>query len=339
MTKIFSFLVKTLLVAGLFAYMIRRALQSSSLSDLDVRDFLPTFLLASLALNLFATAITLVRWRALVRALDAPLSVSDALRFGFIGLTFNLSPVGIVGGDVMKIYLLARKNGVLTPRATASVVMDRVVGLVAMFVLGLAAAFATGFYRLDAPLARFATFGLVALAVGATAFLALTLTPSSSQNRRVSIAAKIPFIGKPLRKIVEAILLYQTRKSVVFWSFAATLVAHLGFAASLYCAARGVFRQSPSFLDHVVLYCMGNVGSIIPLSAGPLEYFLDELYPLFAIPGRRSFQTGCGMAIGVVFRLASVVVALIGVVYYFLSSDDVKKAVSAAKEHCDVPEA
>ena len=324
--KLLSFLVKTLLVAALFTYLIVRASSGSAFKELQLDAILPTFLVAGFLFNFLATCVTIVRWRALVQALDAPLSLSDAFRFGFIGFMFNLSPFGIAGGDAIKVYLLAQKTKTPLDKATASVLMDRVLGLYAMFLLGLAAVFLTGFHHRTEPLARFTTQGLIALTLAATVFLALVLTPAAPKSRRLQLVEKIPLVGGALNKLARATLVYQNRKKILFWSFVSTFLVHLGFAVSLFFLAQGLFHKSPSLFDHVVLYCSGNVGSIIPLSAGPLEYFLDELYPLFPVVGGVPFQHGYGMTIGVAYRLATVGVALVGVVYYFLSRAEVKVA-------------
>lgn len=324
--KLLSFLVKTLLVAALFAYLIVRASGGSAFRELQFGAIIPTFVVAGFLFNFLATCVTIVRWRALVQALDAPLSLSDAFRFGFIGFMFNLSPFGIAGGDAIKVYLLAQKTNTPLDKATASVLMDRVLGLYAMFILGLTAVFLTGFYQRTEPLARFTTRGLLALTLAATVFLALVLTPATPKSRRLQLLKKTPFVGGVLNKIANATMIYQNRKRTLLWSFLATFLVHLGFSVSLFFLAQGLFHKSPSLFDHVVLYCSGNVGSIIPLSAGPLEYFLDELYPLFPVRSGDLLQHGYGMAIGVAYRLTTVGVALVGVVYYFLSRAEVKEA-------------
>jgi uncharacterized protein (TIRG00374 family) len=336
MSKTLNFLIKTLLTVGLFSYLIARALQGSAFSELNVRALQLDYLALGFLFNLIATTITIIRWRTLVEALDTPLSLPNALKFGFIGFMFNLSPVGIVGGDAVKVYLLARRTRMPVERATASVVLDRVIGLYVMFILGLAVVFLTGFHHRTEPLALLATRGLVALTIATTIFMAFVVAPSSRKNMRLTIASKVPLVGGIMRKITAATLAYRHRRRVLFRAFLATFLVHFSFAISLYFLARGLFARGPSLIDHTILYCVGNVASVIPLSAGPFEYFLDELYPLFSIPGHANFEIGYGMTIGVAYRLSTVLVALVGVAYYFLSREDVAYALKAAERGKDV---
>ncbi len=313
--KIIVAAAKLALIVALFYIMFARALQGSAFSALRVDARGAALLALGFLFNFVATTITIVRWRALVQALDAPLSLVDALRFGFLGFAFNLSPLGVVGGDATKIILVAKKTTISAESAAASVVIDRFLGLYAMFALGLCVAFASGFYANPEPLARFTTQGLVALTLISTIFLLFVVIPPSSQRRREKLAGSLPAIGPLLQKAATAALLYGNRKKTLLAAFAVTLVVHSFFSISLYCLAAGLYRDVPSLVDHFVLYCSANVGSTIPLSAGPFEYFLDELYPLFNA-ANASFSAGYGATIGVAFRLTAVCVAALGTIYY-----------------------
>ncbi|MBR4976142.1 MAG: flippase-like domain-containing protein [Thermoguttaceae bacterium] len=311
--------VKLSLIAALFYAMFARALKGSAFSELRVDGQGVALLALGLLLNFAATTITIVRWRALLRALDAPLSLADALKYGFLGFAFNLSPLGVVGGDATKIVLVAKNTTISADAAAASVVIDRFIGLYAMFALGLSVAFASGFYANPEPLARFAAQGLIALTLGSTLFLLFVVVPPSQRRLREKAAGAVPLIGSLLQKATTTALLYRERKTALLAAFAATLVVHALFSTSLYCLAVGLYKTAPTFLDHVVLYCSANVGSTIPLSAGPFEYFLDELYPLFNADLNLEFSPGYGATIGVAFRLCAVCVAAFGLVYYVVA--------------------
>src|SRR4030042_6795080 len=71
-----------------------------------------------------AVMLTLVRWWYLVRALEVPLKFAGALRIGFLGSLFNLSPLGIVGGDLLKAWMLSWEHPGARAKAVASVVVD-----------------------------------------------------------------------------------------------------------------------------------------------------------------------------------------------------------------------
>ncbi|MGN0930836.1 MAG: lysylphosphatidylglycerol synthase transmembrane domain-containing protein [Thermoguttaceae bacterium] len=332
MSKILLFFLKLFVIAAIFTFLIARAVKGSVLTSLTRNDIRIPLLLVGFFFNFLATATTLIRWRLLTLALGGDLSLSDAMRFGFIGFMFNLSPVGIIGGDAIKVYLLAKKNNTSVDDATAGVVVDRVIGLYTMFLMGLLFVIVTGFSVDASTFVRVIYTGLLALTALSTIFLAFFLIPSSSKNRRIHVINAIPFVGKFLAALTESIMKYQRKRRVLFYSFLLTVVVHCSFSVSLFYTARGIFAQAPSLIDHAVLYCVGNIGSIVPLSAGPLEYLLDELYPFFTTTNNSAIETGYGMTVGLTFRLLAVFVALVGVAFYLTSKKEVTEALAQAQE-------
>ncbi len=89
-----------------------------------------------LAFGLYMTGVLLafLRWYLLVRALGLPFRLKDAYRLGFIGMLFNFVIPGAVGGDFVKAAYLCREQGTRTG-PIASVVVDRIVGLLGLFLL------------------------------------------------------------------------------------------------------------------------------------------------------------------------------------------------------------
>src|SRR5207248_3005242 len=69
--------------------------------------------------------ITFYRWYILVRALDLPFRLRDALRLGLIGCYFNAYLPGSVGGDILKAAFIAREKPGRRTAAVATVLMDR----------------------------------------------------------------------------------------------------------------------------------------------------------------------------------------------------------------------
>jgi glycosyltransferase 2 family protein len=65
-----------------------------------------TVLAAAWACCTAAVLLTFIRWWYLVRALDIPCRFRDAIRISFWGYLFNLAPLGIVAGDLVKAVML-----------------------------------------------------------------------------------------------------------------------------------------------------------------------------------------------------------------------------------------
>ncbi|HEX6212436.1 MAG TPA: lysylphosphatidylglycerol synthase transmembrane domain-containing protein [Methylomirabilota bacterium] len=79
------------------------------------------------------------RWQLLQQAVGLRVRFLRLAAFYFIGMFFNLFLPTIVGGDAVKALLLARESG-SAARATVSVFMERNVGLFALLVVAVVAA-------------------------------------------------------------------------------------------------------------------------------------------------------------------------------------------------------
>ena len=99
--------------------------------------------LLALALAVYFVAMigTFVRWYFLVRVIEPRFKFSATVLLGFIGMVFNLVIPGAVGGDLIKAAYLVRMR-IRKTQAVASMVIDRILGLLGLFIL---AAIAGGF--------------------------------------------------------------------------------------------------------------------------------------------------------------------------------------------------
>ena len=103
----------------------------------------PAPLAAALSLVLLMYLLVSVRWRLVALALGAALPAGAALRAVFVGLFGGQLLPTTVGSDVVRGWAAARHLGSL-PRAAASIVADRLVGLVGVCILLAAVSAALG---------------------------------------------------------------------------------------------------------------------------------------------------------------------------------------------------
>jgi uncharacterized protein (TIRG00374 family) len=91
-------------------------------------------LFLALAIYLVALVSTFIRWFLLVRVIEPTFALSATMLLGFIGSVFNLVIPGAVGGDLIKAAYLVRMR-IKKTQAVASMVIDRILGLLGLFVL------------------------------------------------------------------------------------------------------------------------------------------------------------------------------------------------------------
>jgi glycosyltransferase 2 family protein len=90
----------------------------------------PAWLLLAVFFTFCQILLAAQRWHDVSNRSGAPLSGMQAFRFNMIGTFFNQTLPSSIGGDAMRLWLLARITG--WRQATYSVLVDRAIGLIAL---------------------------------------------------------------------------------------------------------------------------------------------------------------------------------------------------------------
>lgn len=273
-----------------------------------------------------AVTLTLVRWWMLARALGLPLSLRGGLRIGFLGYLFNLAPMGLVGGDLLKAVMLARENRTERTKAVASVAVDRIIGLFMLFIVTTVAIFACGFFNHPIAEVRIVCRITVALTALACAGVLLLITPGITFGRGTEALKRIPRIGPVLESLIEAGRMYRRRPGVLAVAVVMSTCVHLLFAASIYLIALGLPGPKPTLVEHVVIAPLSAVATIVPLPAGPQEGALQYLY------GQLAGAWSKGLIVGLAYRIITILIAMVGVFYYLGARSEVAEVMHDAEE-------
>src|SRR3954463_3358116 len=121
--------------------LVSAALLYLALRNIDFYELASRFNVASLGWIGLAIAVTflqifvgVLRWREVSAACGAPLGVAQATRFNMIGTFFNQTLPSSIGGDAVRLWLVAR-GGAGWRAATYSIFVDRAIGLIALAIL------------------------------------------------------------------------------------------------------------------------------------------------------------------------------------------------------------
>lgn len=272
---------------------------------------------------------TYVRWYLLVWAQDFDFSLKDALRIGFLGYLFNYVSPGAIGGDVAKAVFLAREQSSRRLIAVGTVVVDRLIGLLALFLVGAAAALAaTPMSRLAEMKAIGSSFAL--FGIGGTAGLLLLMSPAFVRSRWLKLLTRIPKVGRLLGEAINALLLYSHRWRVILLVLVISLAGHVAMLASFYCCARGIHVAGdiPGLWEHFQFIPAAELAGVfvpLPAGVGALEGAIAHFYKI----GGASF--GDGVLTGVVYRIISLLIAAVGALVYATMQRDMRDALTSAE--------
>src|SRR5204863_3772791 len=112
-----------------------------ALRKVDLSELFSRFTVTSLFWIGLAIAVTflqifvgVLRWREVSAACGAPLELGQAMRYNVIGSFFNQTLPSAIGGDAVRLWLVARA-GAGWRAATYSIFVDRAIGLIALAVI------------------------------------------------------------------------------------------------------------------------------------------------------------------------------------------------------------
>jgi len=282
--------------------------------------------------------ITFVRWWLLIRAVDVPITLRESLRFSFVGYLLNLAPMGIVGGDLAKAVLVARHCPEHRAESVASVFVDRVLGLYVLFLVASGAILMTGFYA-NGPLILQSACRLTLLAsVLATGLLVLSWAPDWTNGGFLLFLEKLPILGHPIARFAEAFRAYGRRPGTLVFSILMTFPVHLLFAVAVFLVGTALFPKVHSLERHFVFAPLAGVMQVLPVSIGPSEFVLDRLFVIMPTTDGGIIPAGQGMVTLLVYRVFSLAISAVGVVYFLASREEWSEAIHEAEESAETSE-
>src|SRR6202045_388411 len=132
MRRILFSTLKILISAGLLYLALRKV----NLLDLASRINIASlgWIGAAIAVTFLQIFVGVLRWCEISAECGAPLPTRQAMRFNLIGAFFNQTLPSAIGGDAVRLWLVARA-GAGWRAATYSIFVDRAIGLIALSVI------------------------------------------------------------------------------------------------------------------------------------------------------------------------------------------------------------
>jgi uncharacterized membrane protein YbhN (UPF0104 family) len=300
-------LLKLLVSAGLLVFFFTRIHFERFLYTLAGADF--SYVAVGLVVYLAAQLGSAFRWKILARPLGFDTRYKDFSLYLLIGMFFNLFAPSTVGGDVTRVYYLARdgeKNpgkgwAVSTIPAAASVFMDRALGMAVLVWLGAVGLALFPHYAVPSAI-RSLTFAL-SLALIAGGLLVPLL-------RRI-----LPDDGHPIVvKLRLAMRAYRDHWGVIPQAILLSLVLHLVQAWIHLLMGRALQINVP-FSFCIILYPLVGTFAALPVSLNGLG--LREGGYLFLL-GLIGINAEKGIAFGLLLFLIVAVDSLIGGVLFLM---------------------
>jgi uncharacterized protein (TIRG00374 family) len=281
-------------------------------------------LAVAFVIYMVAVGLTFARWFFLVRVVEPSFRLSAALLLGFIGNLFNLVIPGAVGGDLIKAAYLVRMR-VNKTQAIASMVIDRILGLLGLFILaGIAGAVAW-------PVATTSVRRLIAVVWFAVATGFLTLALIFSQGLTRSFPRLLEGHSRRagiLRELNVMSSTYRRRLGVVAACLVTASCTHSLFVVAYYLVSLTLFpSRLPTLGQHFLMVPLALFTTAVPLPFGALglsEQVNQELFKLVGHPGGAIAMMG--------FRVLMYGGGIVCAVVYFTNFRQVRGLTAVAEE-------
>ena len=292
-------------------------------------------MVASCLCLLTAVMLTFVRWYMLIRALEIPFRLREAIRLGFLGYLFNFVGPSAVGGDLFKAYFVAKEQTEKRAEVVATILLDRVVGFYSLLVVGTVAIQVADTSQMS-ELGPFLQ-GVSALCLIATCGLAILLFRNTITEMAISTMIGWPVVGGIVQRTKAALDLYRQRMSWLLAIGGISVLVHALVAVSIHLADRSIHATTPTLGEHLIISPLATVAAAAPVPGGlgTYEFAMDYLYARIPAAG---VEQGQGLAVAVVYRVLTVGLAIIGGVFFFANRSGIRQAMSDMEaEHHSAP--
>ena len=220
--------------------------------------------------------LTALRWDRLLRALDIHMPFRLAFKLNMVGAFYNTFMPGSTGGDILKAYYASKLTTHRT-RAVMSVLIDRVLGLLALVILGGSMA---GYQYFVLPIDDPARRKCAQIAIGSFAIIMATsigmlIFYSRDLLRLTPLIRRLP-AQRQINHAIETLEIYRRRPGLILWAIAITLPVHATVVLSAMLAGLsfGILRDHPLYYWAVVpVVVLAGAIPISPQGAGVMEFF------------------------------------------------------------------
>lgn len=272
---------------ALYAYIFSKVEVShlwEILKDADV-----TLFIAGIGVYFLIQSLSAYRWQLLLRPLGLEASYRKLLSFYLLGMYFNFFLPTAIGGDVVRVYYLNKETRKLS-RATASVFLDRDLGMAALLAVAMIVATAAG-TRLPLPglgdeEVRLAPlFGIVAIAF-TLANLAIFYRPTYNLLHKVLRLLRMKRADEKVEHLFASVNSYRGKWALLAGTMIISIVIQLGGVFINVLVARSInINTQNGWIDFLVFIPAISLISMVPLSVNGMGWREVSYIVLFQTVG------------------------------------------------------
>lgn len=323
-TEIKSYLITPLKVAAacmLIWYLFKSGrLKTENLLRLLHSESLP-FLIPSAFAFICSQMLSSIRMMFLLRVIELRIKFIPIFKLTMIGNFFNMVIPGTVGGDIVKGFYLTREEGTTKGRSSGIVVIDRVVGLIALSLFGFVSAiyiaqkYGSLLFPYHYELWGIITLSFVTLASFVAAILICKPKPIRQRIRRIVLKT---FPEGFFYNLIEGLALITKERRYISYSFLISIAVQGISLVGLLNLVGLTGEDRPDMVALVAVSSIVMLMGIIPLTPGNIGW--TELLATF---GWAAVGAKGGAEVFLSWRIITVLCSLLGGLFYLFPSKSV----------------
>ena len=297
----------------------------------ELRTAHTSYVIAAIGLYLAVQALSAYRWYVLLKPIGVETPFRKVLSLYLLGMYFNFFLPTAIGGDAVRIYYLNKETRKLS-RSTASVFLDRDIGMAALLLIATIAAAVAGTRINQVPLAP-----IFALITVAFVFINLALFYRRSYNllHRILSLFKMKRADEKVENLFESVNSYRGEWGVLNVAMALSIIIQLGgiFANVMIGQAIGLETRN-GWLDYLVIVPAVSLISMNPLSVNGTGWREYSYLVLFGSVGLGALADihNQAMALAVIWLGVLIVTSLPGGIIYVLRGSRDKAEIASETE-------
>ena len=295
--------------AGLFSASGQRELYGL-ITSID-RVYFALSLAASVVLNLSSS----IKWHMLLRSRAIPVKLGQLLGYYYIGKFFNLFLPTSIGGDVVRIYKLAKTTG-KTDEAVASVFVERFTGMITLTFFSIFA-FIVSYKIYNVPEITISLL-LCSIIIIVIGWVILDRRPLRLISRIAS--KKFHLLGGLLIKANEihnAVISYKDNRRALWVAFLNSAIFYFLAVINVWVSALA-FSPTIQFASIVVAVPAIMLLMNLPISVGGIglmEFAYTIVFELFG------YGAAIGLSIALLMRFKTILDGVAGGMLYVASKE------------------
>lgn len=311
--------LKLLFAAGIIFWLV----QSGKLNFAALKNLLsPEIAALALLLILLNLFLASERWRVLINSQGEKAKPWPIFKLSLIGIFFNFAMPGGVGGDVVKAFYFSRELHGSKVIAITSVLMDRILGLLAMVLLALLVMLYDFNHIVKIPTLLTLFYFVSAFFVSAVIGLALVFSGKIYNSGALSLVLKKLPLSAKLNKLYESMHLYGKNPMSFVKVIGLSLLSQICAITFLVLAGKTAGFPEVPVTTYFLVAPLGFMATAIPISPAGVGVGQAAFYFLFNLYIGETTEVGPTTITA--YQVGMFIVSLLGAFFYLRKKDHPK---------------